>query len=238
MTRNCVEQHTSYLELFASISNMINPPLWLPKVCCLSIVNYEEIFINFLEAGFILGDPINFVVCLSEKLAEFAPQLTLDFIHEVSAAMTGMDKSSVSHRINCLQYMSPWIRNLSHFANAIHPLYERSGARLRDCIRTLSDLSLTFPEVCFLLLDIRRGAQIRFFLKITSTIQKYIWNEVAKLDSNIVDIILDELVRTATDGGIGTRRCETIAHIVASLSSINVRGKLYTKLRKVCLLPF
>jgi neurofibromin 1 len=91
------------------------------------------------------------VLNLSDKLAEFAPQLTLDFIHEVSAAMTSMDKGSVSHRISCLQYMSPWIKNLSHFANATHPLFERSGARLRDCIRTLSDLSLAFPEVRFVL---------------------------------------------------------------------------------------
>ena len=66
-----------------------------------------------------------------------------------------------------------------------------------------------------------------------STIQKHIWAEVAKLDSYIVDIVLDELVRTATDGGIGTRRCETISHIVAALSSINVRGRIYLKLRKV-----
>lgn len=61
---------------------------------------------------------------------------------------------------------------------------------------------------------------------------------MAKLDSNIVDIILDELIRTATDGGIGTRRCETISHIVAALSSIVVRGRIYSKLRKVLPLLF
>ena len=99
------------------------------------------------EAGFISGDPVAFVLNLSEKLAEFAPQLTLDFIHEVTAAMTSMDNASISTRISCLQYMSPWIQNLSHFANSIHPLYERSGARLRDCIRTLSELSVAYPEV-------------------------------------------------------------------------------------------
>jgi hypothetical protein len=48
------------------------------------------------------------------------------------------------------------------------------------------------------------------------TIQKHIWGEVARLESPLVDIILDELVRTAIDGGIGTRRCETICHIVAA----------------------
>lgn len=66
-----------------------------------------------------------------------------------------------------------------------------------------------------------------------STILEHIWTEVAKLDSNIVDIILDELVRAATDGGIDTRSCETISHIVATLSSINVRGRIYSRLRKV-----
>ncbi|KAF8806096.1 hypothetical protein BYT27DRAFT_7141632 [Phlegmacium glaucopus] len=183
----------------------------LGAVC--NYLKYDKSPIVTSKAGFISGDPIAFVVNLSENLAEFAPQLTLDFIHEVSAAMSSMDKASTSNRLSCLQYMSPWIRNLSHFANAAHPLYERSGARLRDCIRTLSDLSVAYPEI-------------------TAIIQKCIWAEVAKLDSNIVDIILDELVRTATDGGVGTRRCETISHIVAALSSINVRGRIYSKLRK------
>ena len=111
--------------------------------------------LTFLEAGFISGDPTAFVVNLSEKLAEFAPQLTLDFIHEVTAAMISIDNASIFTCINCLQYMSPWIRNLSHFANATHPLYERSGARLRDCIRTLSDLSVAYPKVrCFFCLQV------------------------------------------------------------------------------------
>jgi hypothetical protein len=169
-------------------------------------------------------------VNLSKKLADFAPELTLDFIDEVTAAMTSIDDALTS--ISCLQYMSPWIRNLSHFANATHPLYERSGARLRDCIRVLSELSVAHPEVrCFLNLPSR--CIFNIMDQIMSTIHEHIWTEVAKLDSYIVDIILDELVRAATDGGIATRRCEIISHIVATLSSINVRGRIYSKLRKV-----
>ncbi|KAF9527976.1 hypothetical protein CPB83DRAFT_363170 [Crepidotus variabilis] len=183
----------------------------LGAVC--DYLKYDRSPIVACKAGFIPGDPIAFVAQLSEKLAEFAPQLTLDFIHEVSAAITSMDKTAIAHRISCLSYMSPWIQNLSYFANATHNLYERSGARMRDCIRTLADLSLAFPEI-------------------TPTIQKEIWSEVAKLDAHTVDIVLDELVRTATDGGIGTRRCETISHIISALSSINVRGRIYSKLRK------
>jgi hypothetical protein len=102
----------------------------------------------YTAAGFIPGDPGTFVVQLSERLAEFAPELTLDFMSEVSAAMALMDKTAVARRINCLRYMSPWVKNLTHFPNPTSPLYERSGARLRDCIRVLSDLSIADPEVC------------------------------------------------------------------------------------------
>ena len=65
-------------------------------------------------------------------------------------------------------------------------------------------------------------------------IHKYIWVEIGNLDPPMVTIVLDELVRAATDGGIGSRRCETIARTAAALSSVSVRGKIFTKLRRVC----
>ena len=98
-------------------------------------------------AGFVPGDPMAYVIRLSDKLARFSPQLTLDFIQEVSTAMISMDRAAVNHRLFCLQYMSPWIPNLAHFANPSSPLFERSGARLRDCVRTLADLTINIPEV-------------------------------------------------------------------------------------------
>ncbi|KAF8872759.1 hypothetical protein BD779DRAFT_1679537 [Infundibulicybe gibba] len=170
----------------------------LGAVC--TYLNYDKSPIVASEAGFIPGEPGVFSIQLSERLAEFAPQLTLDFLSEVSAAMTAMDHPSMSQRISCLEYMSPWVKNLAHFSNATHSLYERSGARLSDCIRVLADLSVNFPEIA-------------------STVQRYIWVEVSKLDTTVVNVVLDELVRAAVDG--------------ASLSSINVRGRIYSKLRKV-----
>ncbi|TFK62722.1 hypothetical protein BDN72DRAFT_964371 [Pluteus cervinus] len=184
----------------------------LGGVC--TYLNYDKSPIIACKAGFIPGDPNMFVVQLSERIAEFAPQLTLDFISEVSAAMNGMGREATAQQISCLQYMSPWIKNLAQFANPTSSLYERSAARLRDCVRVLADLSVSFPEI-------------------SSTIQRCIWSEVSKMDSIIVDIILDELVRAAIDGGgIGSRRCETIAHVIACVSSIGVRGRIYSRLRK------
>ena len=66
-----------------------------------------------------------------------------------------------------------------------------------------------------------------------STIHQYLWTEVARLDFGVMDIILDELVRTATNSGIGTQRCEIISHIIGTLSLIHIRVRIYLRLRKV-----
>jgi neurofibromin 1 len=67
----------------------------------------------------------------------------------------------------------------------------------------------------------------------SSTIQKYVWREIGKLDSTVVNVVLDELIRGAIDGGIGSQRCEVIGRIVSGLSSINVKGRLLSRLRRV-----
>ncbi|KAF9266130.1 hypothetical protein L218DRAFT_1016740 [Marasmius fiardii PR-910] len=187
----------------------------LGAVC--TYLNFDKNPIIAAKAGFIPGDINAFVINLSARLAQFAPQLTLDFISEVAAAMTAMERKAVMQilqRINCLRYMNPWIKNLEAFATPTSPLFERSGARLRDCIRVLIDLTITMPELS------------------ANAVQVHVWGEICKSESIVVDIVLDELVRTATDGGIGTRRCEVIAHAISALSSINVRGRLFSRLRK------
>jgi neurofibromin 1 len=65
------------------------------------------------------------------------------------------------------------------------------------------------------------------------TSQKVIWTEISRLDSTIVNIALDELMRAAIDGGASSDACEVIASIMTPLSSINVRGQILSKMRKV-----
>ncbi|KAF9238786.1 hypothetical protein BU15DRAFT_88233 [Melanogaster broomeanus] len=142
----------------------------LGAIC--SYLDYDKNPIIASKAGIIPGDISTFVIGLSERLASFAPKLTLDFLSVIS---TGMDKGSAAQRINCLQYMSPWVRNLAHFCNPSNPLYEHSGARLRDCIRSLIDLTLAD-------------------LEISSMVHKYVWVEIGKLDAMIVNVVLDELI--------------------------------------------
>ena len=69
--------------------------------------------------------------------------------------------------------------------------------------------------------------------QVYAMVQQYIWSEICKLDSPAVNIVLDELMRTAVDGPFGSRRSEIITDTVGTLSSINVRGRILSKLRKV-----
>jgi len=64
------------------------------------------------------------------------------------------------------------------------------------------------------------------------TSQKVIWTEISRLDSTVVNIALDELMRAAIDGGASSDACEVIASIMTPLSSINVRGQILSKMRK------
>ncbi|KAG0709913.1 hypothetical protein DFH29DRAFT_1012634 [Suillus ampliporus] len=183
-----------------------------------SYLNYDKSPIIVSKAGIIPGDISTFVIGLSDRLAGFAPKLTLDFISVISA---GMDKAKAAQRITCLQYMSPWVKNLAQFCNPTNALYEHSGARLRDCIRSLIDLTIA---------DMEASSDD---VKISSMVHKYIWVEIGRQEPTLVYIVLEELIRAASDGGIGSRRCETIARTTAALSSINVRGRIFAKLRKV-----
>ncbi|KAF7329572.1 Ras-GAP domain-containing protein [Mycena kentingensis (nom. inval.)] len=183
----------------------------LAAVC--TYLNFDKSPIVASKSGFVPGDPIAFVTRISDALADFVPQLTLDFISEISVAMTNMDKNAISSRISCVQHMRPWMKNIAHFVNPTSPLYERSGARVRDAIRVLSDMSTTQPEL-------------------TLGTQRYVWSELAKLDGTVLDIVLDELIRSATDAGVGSTTCETIGLVLASMTSLPMRGKLIFKLRK------
>lgn len=97
-----------------------------------------------LPGAFIPSNPIAFAVPFSERMAKAAPSLTLDFLSEF---FMGFDKSTPNQKAVCLQYMSPWITNLSGFQNPSVPYYEHSGAKLRDSIRSMIDITLNNNEV-------------------------------------------------------------------------------------------
>ncbi|CAG8508989.1 2177_t:CDS:10 [Funneliformis mosseae] len=151
----------------------------------------------------------SFVVGLSERLATSVPQLTPDFLGEF---FVGFYKSSTTLKHLCLQYMAPWLMNLSQFT--------RSGAdsqrninRTREIIRNLIELTTKETEMY-------------------TAVQSKIWNTLGKVDE-ITNIIIEEFVQYAVDHGISSPQSEIIANTIVTLSSVNIRGKIIAKLRKV-----
>ncbi|KAG8981934.1 Ras GTPase activating protein ira2 [Tulasnella sp. 425] len=163
------------------------------------------------DGAFIPSNPAAFTVPFSERMAKAAPHLTLDFLSEF---FVGFDKSPPVQKAVCLQYVNPWIQNLSGFQNPSVAYYESTGAKLRDAIRSIIDIMFTHTDMFPML-------------------QRQVWNEIGKLDNRVVNITLDELFRAAIDGGLSSRRCEAVGETLVVLSSINVRGKVLSKLRRV-----
>lgn len=58
-----------------------------------------------------------------------------------------LDKSAAHQKAICLQYMNPWLKNFNKFCDPTNKLFELSGARLRDCIRLLLDLTVKDADV-------------------------------------------------------------------------------------------
>ncbi|TFY54349.1 hypothetical protein EVJ58_g8920 [Rhodofomes roseus] len=163
------------------------------------------------KTSLVNGLPEPFLIQLSEGLANFAPHLTLDFLTEIS---TSMGRESIPDRILCIQYMAPWLKNLAYFMDPTNKHYDPSTTKFRDCVRVLVDLTMADNELHNMVL-------------------KYIWAEIGRLDSCVVNAVLDELMRAAVDGGVASVRCERVADTMSAITSINVRGRILSRLRKV-----
>lgn len=105
---------------------------------------YMDAKLNSGTGGFIPGSPVTIITQLSEKLAAFAPELTLDFITQVCVELV---KTTVLRKAICLQYMNPWVKNLNKFCDPTDKLYELSGARLRDCIKNIIEVTVQDKDV-------------------------------------------------------------------------------------------
>ncbi|CAG8509250.1 3861_t:CDS:10, partial [Acaulospora colombiana] len=158
--------------------------------------------------------PVNnntFVVKLSERLASTETHITLEFLTEF---FDGFSKSSSAQKHLCLQYMSPWLKNLSLFC--------RNGSENQNNIKNTR-------EIIKLLIDMTTKET-----ELYTAIQSNVWNTLKGVD-DITNIIIDEFIKYAVDHGISSAHAETVANTIVTLSSVNVRGKIVSRLRRVIL---
>ena len=88
----------------------------------------------------------DFIVSISESLAQSEIHLTLEFLNE---AFVGFLKSSESMRQLCLDYMVPWLKNLAVFARHSPDDHKNNLSKTKDVLRLLIDLTVRRVEVTF-----------------------------------------------------------------------------------------
>ena len=111
------------------------------------MIPFVRTYVNDTSGLWIGGPSSPFLVSLSERIASLVPHLTLDFVSEVCSTLS---KSDTTLKLHCLSYMSPWLKNLSIFAEPTNASFDHSGAKLRDCIRLLIELTIADPQVRFI----------------------------------------------------------------------------------------
>ncbi|KAF8759887.1 GTPase-activator protein for Ras-like GTPases [Rhizoctonia solani] len=123
-----------------------------------------------------------FAAYFSDKLASHAPELTLDFLGEFAI---GFNKATSAQQVASLNYLHPWVSNLIQFLDPTSKLFDPSSSKVRLCIRTLIDMTVKNAELYPL-------------------INKLIWENLGRSNTGTVNATLDELTRSAIDGGLGS----------------------------------
>ncbi|CAG8450213.1 2329_t:CDS:10 [Ambispora leptoticha] len=150
----------------------------------------------------------NFVVSLSERLAMTEPGLTIEFLNEF---FVGFNKSSTSLKHLCLQYMAPWLLNLAQYSKNGSDSQPGVG-KIREILKKLIELTTKESEMY-------------------TTVQSKIWSTLGKVDE-VTNLIISEFVAYAVEFGINSVQAETVANTIVTLSSVNVRGKIISRLRR------
>ncbi|XP_066962551.1 neurofibromin isoform X3 [Macrobrachium rosenbergii] len=159
-----------------------------------------------------------FIKSVSEKLAVNEPHLTLEFLEE---CIQGFRASSIELKHLCLEYMTPWLPNLTRFCS--HP-DDKKRAKVAMILDKL--ITLTIEEV-----------------EMYPSIQAKIWGNIGQV-SELIDMVLDSFIKRSVTGGLGSAQAEIMADTAVALASANVAlvarkviGRLCRVIDKTCTSP-
>ncbi|CAD6915554.1 unnamed protein product [Tilletia controversa] len=160
-----------------------------------------------------LALPANMIVFVSDLSKDFsaaAPGVTLEFL---SSFFEGFQRASTSQKTVCLHYMAPWLANLSSFAHASREQHAEHQRRIKEIFTHLINITTKQPEMY-------------------AVMQRVVWSYLSKLD-DLIPLFLEIFSEAAMDSGIHTEQFEAILGTMVSFGSINLRGKLLARLRRV-----
>ncbi|CEP17257.1 hypothetical protein, partial, partial [Parasitella parasitica] len=151
----------------------------------------------------------DFIVSLSESLANSETHLTLEFLNE---CILGFNRSSTefSRQLITLDYMVPWLKNLVLFTLVPHG---KEPSKVKDVIRSLIIMTAEKSQVY-------------------QHIQEKIWLTIKGIE-DLHSIVIDSLVRYSVENGIGSSQAEAMADTLVTMSCNAIRGKLIHRMRRV-----
>ncbi|KAK7086666.1 Neurofibromin 1 [Halocaridina rubra] len=159
-----------------------------------------------------------FIKSVSEKLAANEPHLTLEFLEE---CIQGFRASSIELKHLCLEYMTPWLPNLTRFCSHHDDKKRAKVAMILDKL-----ITLTIEEV-----------------EMYPSIQAKIWGNIGQV-SELIDMVLDSFIKRSVTGGLGSGQAEIMADTAVALASANVAsvarkviGRLCGVIDKTCTSP-
>ncbi|XP_075746616.1 neurofibromin isoform X3 [Rhipicephalus microplus] len=149
-----------------------------------------------------------FIKQISEKLATNASHLTLEFLEE---CIQGFRASSIELKHLCLEYMTPWLPNLTRFC-------KHSDDSKRQRVATILDklITLTIEEV-----------------EMYPSIQAKIWGKIGQV-SDLLDMVLDSFIKRSVTGGLGSAQAEIMADTAVALASSNVQLVAMKVISRLC----
>ncbi|KAH8888166.1 hypothetical protein GQ53DRAFT_871677 [Thozetella sp. PMI_491] len=154
-------------------------------------------------------DPSRFIIKISQKLAQAEPQLTSDFLNEF---FVGWESFSDEQKPLSLAYMAPWIPGLRTCLLASEAESDKGREKIAVLFRKLIDLTLSDPTLTF-------------------TMEQSVWPVIYQ-DEVLLDILAEEVLKTALNIGFNDDQTETLASIVSAIGTITLRGKMISRLRK------
>lgn len=137
-----------------------------------------------------------FIKSISEKLAANETHLTLEFLEE---CIQGCRSSNIEMKHLCLEYMTPWLPNLTKFGRHTDEAKRQKVALILDKL-----ITLTIEEV-----------------EMYPSVQAKIWGNIGTV-GDLIDMVLDSFIKRSVTGGFGSRQADIMADTAVALASANV----------------
>eukprot|EP00795_Rhopilema_esculentum_P015875 gene15875-7206_t len=138
-----------------------------------------------------------FIKSISEQLAKREPNMTLEFLDE---CINGFSLSDFELKHLCLEYMAPWLPNLTKFCKCVSD--DPSRTKLCQILDKL--IQMTIKE-----------------RQMNPSIQAKVWGNIGKLPE-LLDVVLDSFIKTSATGGLGSLKAEVMADTAVALAAANV----------------